>query len=45
MTFSPDSKQLATGGFDGQIRLYNLPKGELAKAFTPVPLAIKRASK
>jgi hypothetical protein len=30
---------VAIGGLDGQARLYELPSGRLAKAFSPVPLA------
>ncbi len=38
VTFSPDSKQLATGGFDGKVRVYNAADCTLQHTFIPVPL-------
>jgi len=38
VAFSPDSAHLATGGFDGQVRLYRTADCTLEKAFIPVPL-------
>ena len=38
LTFRGDSKQLASGGFDGMVRLYDMPTGSLSKAFLPVPI-------
>ena len=39
LSFSPDSRTLAAGGFDGNVRLYSVQSGELAKAFVPVPIS------
>jgi WD40 repeat protein len=44
VAFSPDSAHLATGGFDGQIRLYRSADCSLEKAFVPVPLVPGQAS-
>jgi hypothetical protein len=38
VAFSPDSLHLATGGFDGQVRLYSTKDCTLEKSFVPVPL-------
>jgi WD40 repeat protein len=38
VAFSPDSAHLATGGFDGQVRLYSSKDCALEKSFVPVPL-------
>jgi len=38
VAFSPDSAHLATGGFDGQVRLYRSTDCRLEKSFVPVPL-------
>jgi len=38
VAFSPDAKQLYTGGYDGQIRIFETKKGELTKTFAPVTL-------
>ena len=38
VAFSPDSAHLATGGFDGQVRLYRTQDCTLEKSFVPVPL-------
>src|SRR6266852_5739249 len=39
VVFSPDSTHLATGGFDGQVRLYSVKDCTLEKSFVPVPLS------
>ena len=38
VAFSPDSAHLATGGFDGQVRLYGTQDCTLERSFVPVPL-------
>ncbi|PYR18291.1 MAG: hypothetical protein DMF95_05120 [Acidobacteria bacterium] len=38
VAFSPDSTHLATGGFDGRVRLYITKDCTLEKSFVPVPL-------
>jgi WD40 repeat protein len=38
VAFSSDSMHLATGGFDGQVRLYRAKDCTLEKSFVPVPL-------
>jgi WD40 repeat protein len=42
VAFSPDAKRVATGGYDGQVRLFDAEKGTLLKSFIPVPLDQKR---
>lgn len=37
--FSPDAKKLATGGFDGKIRVYDAANCQLLHSFIPVPLS------
>jgi mono/diheme cytochrome c family protein len=39
IAFSPDGKRVATGGYDGVVRLFELPTGKLKGAFVPVPLS------
>lgn len=39
ITFSPDSRTLASGGFDGFVRLYSAANGKLDRSFVPVPLS------
>ena len=39
LSFSPDGKRLATGGFDGKVRIYNTADCALLHSFVPVPLA------
>lgn len=36
VAFRPDGKQVAVGGFDGQVRLFNTADGKLVKQFVPV---------
>ncbi len=38
LAFHPTTNQLVTGGFDGKVRIYETTKGELVKAFVPVPI-------
>lgn len=38
VAFRPDGQQVAIGGFDGQVRLYDAKTGKLLKAFIPVPI-------
>ena len=37
--FSPDGKKLATGGFDGKIRIYDAANCALLTSFIPAPLS------
>jgi mono/diheme cytochrome c family protein/roadblock/LC7 domain-containing protein len=39
VAFSPDSARLATGGFDGRVRIYEAATCKQEVAFVPVPLA------
>lgn len=38
VAFHPDGKTVATGGFDGMVRLYEIPSGKLIGAYVPVPI-------
>lgn len=38
VAFRPDGKQVATGGLDGLVRLYDAETGALVKEFVPVPI-------
>ena len=38
IAFSPDSTRLATGGFDGKVRIYSMKDCSLLREFVPVPL-------
>ena len=35
----PDGKKLATGGFDGKIRIYDAANCQLLTSFIPAPLS------
>ena len=39
VAFRPDGKEVAVGGFDGKVRVYDADSGTLQREFTPVPLA------
>jgi WD40 repeat protein len=48
LAFHPQAKEIVVGGFDGSLRLYDTEKGDLLRAFIPVPLSsgpLQRASK
>jgi len=38
LAFSPDGQQLATGGFDGRVRIYRTADCTLLHSFIPVPI-------
>jgi WD40 repeat protein len=44
IAYSPDGTRLATGGFDGQVRLFDAKTGSLVKQFVPVPITPAQAS-
>jgi WD40 repeat protein len=41
-TFSPDGKRVAAAGFDGTVRLFELPSGKLIKSFIATPLTSRQ---
>lgn len=45
LTYSPDGKTIASGGFDGRIRINDAETGKLIKEFVPVPLTERTAQK
>jgi WD40 repeat protein len=38
IAFHPNGQQIATGGHDGQVRIFQVADGNLVKAFVPAPL-------
>lgn len=44
VAFSADSTRVAVGGFDGTVRIYEVPSGKMIKAFLPVPITKRSAS-
>ena len=38
LKFHPGKNQLITGGFDGKVRIFEVPEGKLMTAFSPVPI-------
>jgi WD40 repeat protein len=38
VAFNSQTNQVVTGGFDGTVRIYETAKGELLRAFVPVPI-------
>ena len=42
VTFSPDGKRVATGGFDGTVRLFETATGKLIKSFPAAPLTARQ---
>jgi WD40 repeat protein len=48
LAFHSQTNLLATGGFDGHVRIYDAAKGDLVRAFVPVPIqpaAVQQASR
>jgi WD40 repeat protein len=45
VAFRPDGKQVATGGFDGKVRLFDVDTGMLVKEFVPVEITPAVAGK
>ncbi len=41
VTFNPDGKTIAAGGFEGQVFLIDAENGKITKQFVPVPLKEK----
>jgi WD40 repeat protein len=41
VAFSPDGKKVATGGYDGLVRVFEIPTGKLKAAFVPVPISTR----
>jgi WD40 repeat protein len=39
IAFTPDGQRVATGGYDGIVRLFDAASGKLKSAFVPVPLS------
>ncbi|HET6250207.1 MAG TPA: c-type cytochrome domain-containing protein [Tepidisphaeraceae bacterium] len=44
IAFSPDGKQIYTGGFDGKVRIFGTEKGNLVKTFVPFPTVARASS-
>lgn len=45
VSFSPDGKQVATGGFEGKVRIFDAATGALVKEFIPVTVTPTVAAK
>lgn len=45
VAFRPDGKQVATGGLDGVVRLFDVATGQLVKEFSPVTITPSVAGK
>lgn len=39
LAFRPDGERLATAGYEGLVRIYELREGKLVRAFLPVPIS------
>lgn len=45
VAYRPDGKQVAVGGFDGKVRLFDANTGKLVKAFVPVTITAATAAR